>query len=126
MPIAKRIKIVRIPHGTAPCWVRSDWVGCEFPCEPECGHIHMHVSDVNEPKREGLIPAKEYLANPEKYAPKQIAGFSVDQAVALETLSKMPGRERAVEWWRTHGYPARGMAFRFKNEECEMTETLPA
>lgn len=123
--IARTIEVISVPHGDAPAWVRAAWVGCRFPTSScECGHIPQYVTSVLPSEHKGLIPATEYLANPEKYAPQKIDGYSIDQAVALEVLEKR--NPKAAAWWRNLGFPKKGAdenAFRFKLEEVLVVDT---
>jgi hypothetical protein len=104
MLVASKIRIVSIPQGEAPQWVRHAWIGCELPCILDtCGHVPVPVVGVHTRSFRGSI-----------------AGFSVDQRVALEILHQH--NPNAAAWFGDHGYPRAGERFLFKTECCEVLE----
>lgn len=112
--IAARIRITQRPHGVAPEWVRDAWIGCEFPCLPECGHIARYAWDVGS-KDTSILSVSEFLQGG---LPKTVVGFSVSQDIALAVLAEKD--PAAARWFMGFGYPKEGLAFRFKTEEVEV------
>jgi hypothetical protein len=122
--IAKVIKIVSLPHGDAPDWVRQAWVGCILPCEPECGHVPVYVQSVlpKPPEKGGHRPGVEFF-NKLKEPNQKVAGFSVDTKLALDVLRKKS--PTAAKWFYDRGYPMDGKAFRFRADEAKVIEFVP-
>lgn len=104
MQVASMIRIISIPQGEPPEWVRDAWIGCELPCIPNtCGHVPVPVVGAHTRSFRGSV-----------------AGFSVDQRVALEILHRH--NPNAAAWFGEHGYPREGELFIFKAECCEVLE----
>ncbi|MBL6752012.1 MAG: hypothetical protein ISP90_15945 [Nevskia sp.] len=76
-PMAK-IRIVSVPAGEAPEWVRKEWVGLEIP-----------VFELNVRGTEGVLGGKA--------APENEGGYGVDVTDALRTLEAKSSA--AAEWW---------------------------
>lgn len=125
MPIARNIEIISVPHGNAPGWVRAAWVGCRFPTASlECGHVPQYVRSVIKEKRSGPLSVAEFQKlSAEERGPQQIAGYSFNQAVALEVLEKHDSK--AAAWWKSRGFPNNDPSnncFRFKREEVAVVD----
>lgn len=103
--LAKTIKIIAIPKGEPLPWVREAWIGCVFPCLPECGDVPIPVAGVVSGESDGYV-----------------SGFSVPQDAAIAVLEKRCST--AAIWWREYGYPQQDQYFRFRREECEVVEFL--
>jgi len=102
-----RIKIISMPAGQAPKWVRREWVGLELPVheKPVDGDYHGVLG--GEPEKEN------------------IGGFHVEAYVAVAILNaKSPD---AANWWRKNcpylfGY---NQHLVFGRQYCEVVKTLP-
>lgn len=101
MNTPKLIQVIKRPHGEAPLEVRSGWIGCIMPCEPECGHVPAYVAGV--------------LSGPSL---EKIDGFSVPQDEALAALEK--NDPEAARWFRQKGFPRPNECFRFKYKEVRV------
>ena len=88
--------------GEAPQWVRRAWHGLILGCLPVAGCSEGEETGVRsgQPRKE-----KRY-------------GFSVPQDRALRVLARH--KPRAAEWWREHGFPHRGLCFKFDWQEAEI------
>ncbi|MDB5225255.1 MAG: hypothetical protein JWL87_207 [Candidatus Adlerbacteria bacterium] len=119
--IARIIKIIELPHGDAPEWVRRGWIGCEIPCKGlECGHIPVYVHSVVPRLTRGPLTVPEFLALPKE---QKIDGYTVNQADALMALEAH--NPAAAKWWKDHGFPKKGKGkdgFRFKLSEVKVVE----
>lgn len=104
MLVASKIRIISTPQGEPPEWVRNAWIGCELSCILDtCGHVPVPVVGVDTRTFRGTV-----------------AGFSVDQGVALEALNQR--NLEAAAWFGERGYPRAGEQFRFKAECCKVLE----
>lgn len=81
------IKIVRVPEGEAPEWVRAAWVGHVLPCDPFVGYAQT--------RDKGVVSLRETTRNKRSYA--------VPQKEALQILRN--SSPNAAAWWRIHGFP---------------------
>lgn len=95
-----RIRIVRMPDGEAPAWIRDAWVGLILPCSPYMGYPDDGMSH-------GVLTGERNEAN--------LSGFNVPQGQAIDLLELQ--RPTAAAWWRDHGFPKRNGLFQF-GEEC--------
>jgi len=85
-----KIKIVKLPAGSAPKWVRRAWVGLELPCFPIAGHL-------------GFREEKDALSGKPVNDGRSRSVVVVPQDEALEILR---GRNpRAADWWESRGFP---------------------
>lgn len=109
-----RIRIIQIPEGEAPLWVRKAWVGLTLPCDPicgypsQCGHLDEAIAGAN--KERGVLTKQPLKQN--RY------GFSVPQAPALIVLKKKS--IRAARWWQLKGFPQHDQYFHFDQSEAEI------
>ncbi|MBM3271905.1 hypothetical protein FJY94_01305 [Candidatus Kaiserbacteria bacterium] len=104
MLVASKVRIRSIPQGEAPEWVRTAWIGCELPCIPgTCGHVPVPVVGVATRGFRGSV-----------------AGFNVEQRVALETLDQH--NPNAAAWFRDYGYPHEGDPPTPEADCCEVLE----
>jgi hypothetical protein len=95
-----RIKIIKVPSGEAPHWVRQGWYGLVLPCKPVCGYADTPSQGIQSGK---LLRRRE---------------FDVPQREALEILAKNASRPAA--WWRAHGFPQGDDYFCFGADEAEV------
>lgn len=94
-----RIKIVKVPAGEAPLWVREAWVGVELPCFPDMG----------------WVPAKGALSGQKIEVG---SGVIVSQDEALKLLGIK--NAEAERWWRNHGHPNENVNFVFREGDIEI------
>lgn len=77
------IKIIAIPSGEAPLWVRKAWVGLELP---------VGIIGISMTKQCGVLNG---LPDPEN-----LDGFTVATKIALFHLEKV--NPVAAKWWKNH------------------------
>ena len=78
------IRIVRVPAGDAPYWVKKEWVGLTLPCH--------HVM--------AIMPSDNVVSG---QPVQDKMGVSVPHKEALEILKKR--NKRAASWWEGAGFP---------------------
>lgn len=103
------IRILTIPAGEAPEYVRAAWVGLELPC--------LTIAGIpKDPAR--TVVSLEPLARP-------CYGFFVPQDQALAILKRHS--YEAAQWWKEHHYPQSGQFFHFALSEAAIVDnvTLP-
>ena len=102
----RRIRIVRIPYGEAPEWVRREWVGLELWVEDD-------PRDVFEQKLGqeaiGVLSGSHDQENS--------GGYSVGYEEALLILSQKS--HRAAQWFRQNTKP---ISFLFGKQFCEVVK----
>ena len=94
-----RIRIIDIPPGQAPEWVRREWVGLELPI------------DESAP-----APEKRRQIGVEGGKAENLGGYPINTLVAIKSL-----RERspqAAEWWETNIPLELIPRLAFKREVC--------
>lgn len=97
--LRRAVRIMKIPAGEAPLWVREAWVGLVLPADPIAGPADTR----------GVISGKS-AGRP--------WGVSVPQAPALTILRRT--HPRAASWWKSKGYPQRNGYFNFDIDEVEI------
>jgi hypothetical protein len=113
------IRVVRVPPGEAPLWVREKWVGLELPlARGESGPRHTLTSGVVSGPRNRFAALWRALLG---RLPDQ-AGYAVYVIDALAVLEKTA--PEAVEWWRTNSphLVNRKRKFLFQQEACEILD----
>jgi len=118
-PQPRYIRVVRVPPGEAPLWVREKWVGLELPlARGESGPRHMLTSGVVSGPRNRFAALWRRLLGrlPDK------AGYAVYVIDALAVLEQTA--PDAVEWWRTNSphLVNRKRKFLFQQAACEMVD----
>jgi hypothetical protein len=113
------IRVVRVPPGEAPLWVREKWVGLELPlARGESGPRHVLTSGVVSGPRNRFAALWRALLGrlPDK------AGYAVYVIDALAVLEQ--SAPDAVEWWRTNAphLVNRKRKFLFQQEVCELID----
>lgn len=93
-----KIKIIAVPPGGAPEWVRKEWVGLEMPIEVPGPGLQMGVKGT---------------------APQNLGGYHVQFDKAMAVLEgKSP---KAAKWWQENvpfGFTDKD-TFVFKSDVCE-------
>jgi hypothetical protein len=82
------IKIIKVPAGDAPEWVRAAWVGLVLPCDPFVGYA--------EKPDKGVVTLRETKG-------RKGRSYAVVQKDAIEILSK--SNPDAAKWWLSCGFP---------------------
>jgi hypothetical protein len=114
-----RVRIIAVPPGEAPAWVREKWVGLELPLAPwSTAASRRRAAGVLSGPKSFL----EILAALLSRGSPQQSGFQVNVLQALAVLEvKSPD---AAQWWRTHTphlvTPSR--FFLFSEHVCEVIE----
>lgn len=111
----QRVRIVAIPQGEAPVWVRERWVGLELPIYPDqrgpettlghgvlSGPPPMTLDDFEAGRRGRLVV---------------MSGYFVKAADAIEELERHA--PDAAAWWRTHAPPSKSSWLVFEKECCQ-------
>jgi hypothetical protein len=98
-----KIRIIAVPPGDAPEWVRQGWVGLELP--------------LNEESKAGEGLLMGVLGGPARNQ----GGYAVNCREAIDTLvAKHP---QAGGWWLANtGYRDHGTVFVFKLDVCELVQ----
>lgn len=94
----ERFKIIAMPPGQAPEWVRKEWIGLELP----------------------MIPMESVLFQVGVFGgtPEKLDGYPADAQVAIDLLSKKS--PKAAEWWRDNAPHVLADSLVFKKEVCEV------
>jgi len=111
-----RIRIVAVPPGEAPQWVREQWVGCELPLVGRMGGGTF--------KTIGVLKVSSYWAYfRESFFGKteMVDGYMVDAAAAVRVL-EMKSPEAAAWWWEHAPYLTRRGRFIFHKEACALVD----
>lgn len=108
------VRIVQVPAGPAPLWVREQWVGLELPIDPP------HVVESPVWKDFSLkAPITPWRALIGRLTGKlgTWKGYIVDVDVALSILAIR--HPEAATWWRENAAHMRGRTFIFDAPSCE-------
>lgn len=91
----RSIRIVAVPDGEAPLWVREKWRGLELPlARGEDKPDTVHTSGVLSGPRNRFVALLWGLMG----RLKKETGFAVEVAAALDILE--PTAPEAARWWR--------------------------
>jgi hypothetical protein len=110
------IRIIAVPPGEAPLWVREKWVGLKLPLA--IGKRAVQARSV------GVLTAPKsffaFLGALFRGQTHVSAGYVVRAAVAVEILES--ASPDAAKWWRenTPQLLARDRLFIFRKETCEL------
>ena len=85
-----KIKIVQVPAGSAPKWVRRAWLGLELPCFPVAGLL-------------GFRQEKDIRSGKPVNDGKSRSVVVVPQDEALKILRAK--NLKAADWWKSQGFP---------------------
>lgn len=101
-----RIRIISIPSGEAPEWVRKAWIGLELEIAESSKDVKVF--------HEGALGGKV----------QNLGGYSVDFSRAMTILSDK--NKRAAEWWlginEKRPVNKRFMWLTFAKEVCEVLD----
>ena len=112
-PRAVRIRIVALPPGEAPQWVREAWIGLELPTEAERG-VYRAI---------GVSSGLSFLDQLWRSIAgkgEMIDGYVVEARRAVEILAA--ANPAAAAWWRqnTPQLLAQNRRFIFNKDVCEV------
>ncbi|HYM32880.1 MAG TPA: hypothetical protein VEU47_16380 [Candidatus Cybelea sp.] len=116
-PSAPKIRIVRVPPGEAPLWVREKWVGLELPLAFRGRKPHKHfTSGVLSASRNPFVTAFRMLLG----RLDRQAGYAVDAVAALAVLER--SAPDAARWWRDNAQwlIKDNRKFLFQADVCEL------
>lgn len=115
---SRRVRIVAVPEGEAPLWVRERWVGLELSIAPDqqgpettLGH---GVLSGPPPITLGDFEAGR------RGRPVVTSGYFVKAIDAIEALERQA--PDAATWWRTHAPPSKSSWLIFEKECCRPLE----
>ena len=99
-----KVKIISIPPGQAPEWVRAQWVGIELPTDDttqqgfQCGALGGSAQNRG--------------------------GYKVETQLAINALKEKGGEAgSAAQWWEDNGLARLGTHLVFSREVCELLPT---
>lgn len=87
-----RIRVLKMPAGNAPEWVRRASIGLVFPC-----YLIMGFPENGEPEKDVIT------GHSVKYGGYNRRSVSVPQQAMLRILART--NKRAALWWRSQGFP---------------------
>jgi hypothetical protein len=114
-PTAK-IRIVAVPPGEAPFWVRQEWVGLELPLTRYTKLQSAHIFGVLSGPSSWLGQMWGLLTGRAEHA----LGYAVEGAAAVEILEA--SSPDAARWWREHvpQHLAPGRYLLFHEHACQL------
>ena len=112
-----RIRIVAVPPGEAPQWVREKWVGVELPLAMRRAH-DFHTFGVLTGPRSFFAAVWRLLTGKST----RRRGYAVDVAAAVDALARV--HPDAAAWWRANAAHlfARKAYFTFQEQDCRVVE----
>ena len=84
------VRIVAVPPGEAPLWVRQKWVGLDLPVMRYAAHRKLHAF--------GVLSRPRSWAAVVRGQAELIAGYAVEAAPAVGILARVS--PEAAAWWR--------------------------
>ena len=112
------IRIVAIPSGEAPLWVREKWLGLCLPVADDRGSRKAYVSGVlSGPRNRFIAFAWRFLGKLSRQS-----GYAVYVRDAVSELEKTA--PDAAAWWKNDGSRLQvpGRKFLFRASYCELTQ----
>jgi len=116
------IRIVRVPPGEAPFWVREKWIGLELPlADGDRSPREAYTSGVLSGPRNRLTAILWGLLG----RLRRETGYAVDVNCALGVLEKVA--PDAALWWRENvpRLSAKKRKFLFHASACERVQVKP-
>jgi hypothetical protein len=95
-PNNRTIRIVAVPPGEAPLWVREKWVGLELPLAFDAAARDYRGFGVVSGPRTFLRQLWALLRG----RAERVSGYAVEGARAVDILQS--SSPEAAAWWRTH------------------------
>lgn len=115
--MAHRVRIVAVPAGEAPQWVREKWVGLELPLAQWTARPRTRraVGVISGPR--GVLAAIAGLFSG-RFGRR--TGYIVDVQAAIAALEQVS--PQAAAWWRTNTphLLRPGRHFLFQEHECHL------
>ncbi len=114
----QHIRIIAIPPGEAPLWVREKWVGLCLPVADSRGSREAYVSGVlTGPRNRILAFAWRFLGKLSKQS-----GYAVYVRDAVSELEKIA--PDAAAWWRENAPRSQALSrkFLFRTPYCKLAE----
>jgi hypothetical protein len=111
-----KVRIIDVPPGEAPRWVRKAWVGLVLPLAPEeAGPRRARASGVLTGPRGFLERFWRMLVDP----PPASWQYVIDADVAIDILAE--ANPEAAEWWEENAphLLGTGRSFGFAEDVCE-------
>ena len=110
------VRIVAIPHGEPPLWVREKWVGLELPLARGLSARGYYGIGVVSGPRTCLGQILAILLG----RAERIMGYPVYADRAIDVLAK--SSPEAAAWWRENAAEvvAPGRFLLFRTHECEV------
>ena len=93
---ARTVRIIAVPPGEAPLWVREKWVGLDLPVARYSGKSKFIALGILSSPRSMLA---QWLAVFRGRA-ELIAGYAVEALPAIDILAR--ASPEAAGWWREH------------------------
>lgn len=97
------IRIIKVPDGDPPLWVRQAWLHLILPCDPYLGFPEGGLE-------RGIVSGKEVTHN--RY------GYSVPPEEALKILRQFKPKE--ADWWKDNVVFKPGDYLGFAEDEAEI------
>ena len=118
---SKTIRIVGIPPGQAPLWVREKWVGLELPLAP---HLQRQVNVLSSGVLDGSPTFLGFLGRLFRGRVSVSKGFAVEIGPAIAILETR--HPDAANWWKTNVPDLIGSkrSLLFQKDVCELVQTL--
>jgi len=117
-----RVRIIAIPPGEAPPWVREQWVGLELPlAQPSRSARSRRVFGVLSGPKQPFARLLDILLG----RSRRESGYAVRVTEAIAALE--PKSPEAAAWWRenvSHMF-APGRCFLFQEQVCQVLEDGP-
>jgi hypothetical protein len=112
------VRIIGIPPGEAPLWVREKWVGLELPLTRyPAARDYFTFGVLSQP-----VSCLAQLWAVARGRANRVAGFAVEGARAIEVLER--SSPDAAAWWRAHApqYLAPKGYLVFHENVCEVVD----
>jgi hypothetical protein len=112
-----RIRVIAVPAGEAPQWVREKWVGVELPLALRSAHDFRTFGVLSGP-RSFLAALSRMLTG--RFTRRR--GYAVEVAAAVAALERV--HPDAAVWWRTNAAHLfrRTSYFMFREHECQLVD----
>ena len=95
-PRVQAIRIIAVPPGEAPLWVREKWVGLELPLALDAAARDYVGFGVVSGPQTWLRQMWDIVRG----RADRVRGYAVEGARAVEILQS--SSPEAADWWRTH------------------------
>jgi hypothetical protein len=112
------VRIVGVPPGEAPLWVREKWVGLELPLARHSTPRELFTFGVLSGPRTWLVQMWGVVRG----RARRVSGYVVEGARAVDILER--SSPEAAAWWREHApqYVAPRGRLVFHENVCEVVD----